>query len=104
MIGLGTVSSAPDRLGITSHDTPWLGAMLNHCNRPNVRLVDGGTLGFPGQTWIQAIKQIGKGEELTLDYEEENQRFPDMVMKPDLSWTCAASGLDVMNLFRRFQK
>lgn len=58
-----------------------LGKLVNHCNRPNSKIVyDEKTA-----TWyLISIRKINKDEEITADY----NNTPTFIKKPDPNWTC----------------
>jgi len=56
-----------------------LGSKVNHCHKPNTKLVE------IGDSWfLISTKNLKNLEELTADYNDT----PDFVKKPNPNWTC----------------
>jgi hypothetical protein len=56
-----------------------LGSYVNHCNRPNTKLVEKENSWF-----LVALVDIPVGTELKCNY----NLTPDFIMKPNENWTC----------------
>ena len=62
------------------HFTPWFGRAVNHCpgDQANTHLVE-----MPDHTvWSVAKHEIQVGDELTGDYNEANEQFPNWFRAP----------------------
>jgi SET domain-containing protein len=58
-----------------------LGKLINHCNRPNSKVIYDEKTG----TWfLISIIKINKNDEITADY----NHTPSFIKKPDPLWTC----------------